>query len=817
MVKLCSGPIDARFAAKFSVGILLVVLIVSLAADRSSAATAKNPAAIRQAKEYVALGKFTEAMQLYERAADDEPDLAERALIHFSLGLELYGARQFTDAEASFNTALRVGLRIPEYAYFYLADIRREQSRYPEAKAFFTRILDSPAPVEAKRDARFAIAGLTFAEKQWRTAAAEYSQLQRQSRFDARIGEILYQRLRAEVHFASHAAVCKTARELYSKHPQEAVLSDWGADLTFVIVEEKKLGCQVSLADFKSRIRRLELAGQSERAQKEIEEMRGKSSGAISNELDAVMANHFINEGNIDEALKILMQHPERRSVVSYLMLLGKALSRNNDYAAAAAVFHQAYQNSPQGKDASFALFQSAFARYQMQDYDGAQMEFQFYLQRFSGGRMAREARWYTAWISYLRGDDHAAIESFAKMSKTSRVWRRAGRRRVLIIDDFNADRARYWTAMSLLRQGRVSEANERFAQLAHDPAIGYYAILAQLRLAGGAVLTPSMPLTEEEMAQAQAVVAAQVASEIQPELPVADEEPVDTNRGDAVNESSGEMVNDAASSPQFKTPGLEQRFTRAGDLAQVGLDEAARQELAEIERHVSKPAERRLLMEEYAKFKNFYRASYIGELGFSAERLRGGMSGEGRIYWEHAYPRAWQTAVTETGRSIRLQPELIWSIIRTESHFRPEARSAVGALGLMQLMPFTARKLADETRLRGFATSQLLQPEVNVRLGARYLKRLLDKFSGSMPLMAASYNAGPHRVHAWVKNFGGLSMDEFIEHIPFMETRNYVKKFARTYHIYQLLYASDTKSAKWLIEPVGIELSEPAPTREIW
>ena len=134
-----------------------------------------------------------------------------------------------------------------------------------------------------------------------------------------------------------------------------------------------------------------------------------------------------------------------------------------------------------------------------------------------------------------------------------------------------------------------------------------------------------------------------------------------------------------------------------------------------------------------------------------------------------------------------------------------------------MQIMPFTGRQLANLVSMNTFETRSLLEPAVNIRLGSRYLQRLLEKFSGSVPLVAAGYNAGPHRVHAWVRGFGSLEMDEFIEHIPFLETRNYVKKVVRNFQIYSLLYSGGTHSLRWLVQPVGVELDERIPTKEVW
>jgi soluble lytic murein transglycosylase len=272
-----------------------------------------------------------------------------------------------------------------------------------------------------------------------------------------------------------------------------------------------------------------------------------------------------------------------------------------------------------------------------------------------------------------------------------------------------------------------------------------------------------------------------------------------------------------AAPAPEASGAAIVRRFDRARALALAGFPDQARAELAEIERRASSVADRRALMVEYRDLGNWYRASMLGEIAFGPERLRGGPQKE-RDLWEFAYPRAFNEAVASAAKQSAVAGHLVWSIMRAESHYRQDAYSPVGALGLMQLMPFTGKKVADLLGTGAqFQPRSLLDPEVNIRLGARYLQRLSETFSGSIPLIAAGYNAGPHRVQAWLKSFGLLEMDEFIEHIPFMETRNYCKKVVRNYQVYSLLYDSSGRSLKWLTKPVGVTFDAAIPTREAW
>jgi soluble lytic murein transglycosylase len=137
-------------------------------------------------------------------------------------------------------------------------------------------------------------------------------------------------------------------------------------------------------------------------------------------------------------------------------------------------------------------------------------------------------------------------------------------------------------------------------------------------------------------------------------------------------------------------------------------------------------------------------------------------------------------------------EPALTLAVIRQESSFEQTARSRVGALGLMQLMPRTARQIARALKVR-YARSRLTkEPNFNLRLGASYLKRQLDAFGGSYVLALAAYNAGPHRVSRWIKERGdprnpGVDMIDWIERIPFAETRNYVQRVLESLHVYRL------------------------------
>lgn len=139
-------------------------------------------------------------------------------------------------------------------------------------------------------------------------------------------------------------------------------------------------------------------------------------------------------------------------------------------------------------------------------------------------------------------------------------------------------------------------------------------------------------------------------------------------------------------------------------------------------------------------------------------------------------FPLAYKDQMQAAAQRTSIAPKLLFAIARQESAFAADVRSPAGAMGLMQLMPTTARQTARRAGVR-YQRQDLLQPEKNIALGSRYLNQLLNQFDGNRILAAAAYNAGPHRVKQWLaKSDRQLPFDIWIETIPFKETRGYVQ-----------------------------------------
>jgi soluble lytic murein transglycosylase len=130
----------------------------------------------------------------------------------------------------------------------------------------------------------------------------------------------------------------------------------------------------------------------------------------------------------------------------------------------------------------------------------------------------------------------------------------------------------------------------------------------------------------------------------------------------------------------------------------------------------------------------------------------------------------------------------MVASLIRQESEFNPSVVSYANAYGLMQLLPVTGKQMAKEEGIAHFQTFQLLDPEMNIRLGTRYLREMLEKVGGVPEYAMAAYNAGDGRVLDWEAAGPYSGIDEFVESIPFTQTREYVQGIVRNEEIYKAI-----------------------------
>lgn len=231
-------------------------------------------------------------------------------------------------------------------------------------------------------------------------------------------------------------------------------------------------------------------------------------------------------------------------------------------------------------------------------------------------------------------------------------------------------------------------------------------------------------------------------------------------------------------------SPGISSSLERFRILVELDMREDAISELVRIGNRVSKPDVLVHLCRTLQDAGAYKRA--ISLISRFTEQT-GQVSGQLSIH-DILYPIAYWPAVREISEHNMLDPFLLLSVMREESRFDPRARSVAGALGLMQVMPHTARTLNRRLNLDIPDDTAIYDAKTNITIGGYYLNSLLKEF-GSLPVALAAYNAGHDRVREWIKNGNFRSFDEFIEDIPYDETKNYVKRVLLTYATYMNLW----------------------------
>jgi soluble lytic murein transglycosylase len=223
--------------------------------------------------------------------------------------------------------------------------------------------------------------------------------------------------------------------------------------------------------------------------------------------------------------------------------------------------------------------------------------------------------------------------------------------------------------------------------------------------------------------------------------------------------------------------------LVRSRELAQLKFHALAVSELDEINRLARQnPSLRPLLIDEYMNSHAFARSVAL------AQQVPGS-AGE-RLY--HRYPLAYWETIQNKAREAEIDPYLVVALIRQESLFDTRARSSAAALGLMQLLSPTATRMAKQLGLKPPTNEKLFDPELNVILGTRYLQSLLRRYSNNWFKAIAAYNAGEAAVDRWEKDIVTDDIEEFVERIPYLETRQYVKLVLRNHRIYKTLYNQD-------------------------
>ena len=367
-------------------------------------------------------------------------------------------------------------------------------------------------------------------------------------------------------------------------------------------------------------------------------------------------------------------------------------------------------------------------------DYEVAVPFYAEIYQRQKNGRTSPYTHWKTAWLTYRMGKKDDAKRLFEEQ-----------------IEMYPASQevtaAIYWRGRIAEDEGDKALARAYYQKLTENYRYYYYANLARQRV---------------------------------------------TNLGDGAVEPSslGKLPPPAAPPRDWDPPADNVRAQKAQLLSNAALYDFAIAEMQAASAG-SPPWEAKSVADIYSE-----QGSYIHAIETLKRAVPGYFAVEipqiPRPVWEQLFPRPFWDELRKDATANQLDPHLVASLIRQESEFNPAAISHANAMGLMQLLPKVGKGLSKEMKIKHFSPDELLVANTNLQLGTRYFKHMVDHYDGQVEYALAAYNAGEDRVDDWRKNGNFTTVEEFVESIPFTETREYVQAIMRNAMIYKLLYSKN-------------------------
>lgn len=473
------------------------------------------------------------------------------------------------------------------------------------------------------------------------------------------------------------------------------------------------------------------------------------------------------------------------RPGIPYSLRATALFNSRGDYKAAEQLFQKASELGTE--DAAKELFYVARSRSRAQDDAGAEAGFRVVMQRFGTTPWAELAELSIARIHLAAGNYDKAAQTYAQY-----LARRGGKARFF-------DDASYERAVALLAGKQAVEALPLFERLASRTKDARFE--AQLReLVAVALLGTGK--RDEAIAAFKDVIA---------KFPLGFPALVAASRLRALGSDLPAWLEPASSGAT--PPALDLKLPAdVALLHRLGLDGDAALALAPHERRLSRahaPRSGEALCELYGLLDVADRRYVIGQDAATRLGLDRAPGPRSRWMWDCVYPRPYSELITRAERELLLPRGVIWAVMRQESGFRPAVRSPVGAIGLLQLMPTTAERVSDELGEK-LDSQTLTQAHQSVRLGSRYLRKLIDSFEGNLPLAIAAYNAGPQAVSRWLASGESLPLDLFVARIPYEETRGYVARVLANAARYAYLEGGEgAVQAPALDLPKGMKLPE--------
>jgi soluble lytic murein transglycosylase len=446
--------------------------------------------------------------------------------------------------------------------------------------------------------------------------------------------------------------------------------------------------------------------------------------------------------------------HLSGEAAANALFLGARALSRADLDDDAITLYEQVVDKFPHTESARQAQYLSGWLQFNRERFREGLPALQKALANY-GGDITNDARFCVAFSHYQLAEYTDALPVFKILAARP--------------DQMGAEQGRYWEARTLDKLGQPGPANDLYLGLVRTYPFSWYALLSRTQLAArGTWVDPYGDVTPSSAPASAPVVTA----------------------------SLGAIDAGVASDDDIR---------RADALIAIGLPREAARELGAAEWGLLKEYGQKralpVLLDRFAKASDFHHPEELADVFENGALHRPPATPEDRALWEGDFPRAYRSLVDEYGPSGGDPTDYLYAIMRQESGFNPDEVSYADAIGLLQMIPPTSERVGASLGVP-YTDDLLFDPAGNIQFGAWYIGHLAQKFRMQIPLAAGSFNAGPAAMMKWCDQHGTHAMDEFVELVPYGQTRDYIRIVTSNYARYVYLYEGQDYQQTLALDP---------------
>jgi soluble lytic murein transglycosylase len=717
---------------------------------------------------------------------------------YFKRGVESFEKQDYIMAEYYLNQIKDNYIILADHIFYYYAKCLLMEKKYEKAREYYLKLKSFYPDSIFSEKATLEYADLFFMTEDYKSAEAAYEKFIKDFPNSDLFPYCLFQLSVCQERNGKFSAAAENYKKIWLGYPQ----SEYSA-ASFNAIETLSEGGKVpvftpTVEDFYSR-------GQ-------------------------VFYDLYIYESALAE-YKVILDSAKSKAIdenlhMKTLYRMGMCYFNIRDYSAAKEYLLSSYKKSPSGVfaddnlyflgriDTNLDMDDSAIERYALllekfpssnyaddalyrtgriyffkDDFENARKYFKRMVVEYPSGDKLPDAYWELGWIEYKLEDFTSAASTFDGM---------AGKFKGAML----GEKAMFWKAKSSEKLGDKEKALSIYKEIVSAKTYSYYTFAAKKCL--------------EEAGQT--VDLGTINKSVYPDNPqigsllpdVYNEIEANTTSGTVISDTSGNGSNSAESND-----GTNTSDSTSGTSATAESTSSGNTSSKIIYSHLDK-AKELLLIEFYKSADKEIEASHsqfendnIGLLQLSTLYLKSmdyinsqkvisgnytnllnSLKSPYKDYLYYLiYPYAFPEYLKKYSAEFGVDPLYVLAVMREESRFDPEAGSYVGALGLMQVMPATGKGIANSLGIKNFNSQMLLDPETSVKMGCFYLGEQLKNFNGNNYYASGAYNGGPGAMSKWISEMGDKNIDEFIELIPYDETRNYIRKVMSSYFFYQMLY----------------------------